>query len=238
MASFIGASGNNAGASTFLTTSSNLNVSVGDLIVVGVGAGTNVTTMTMTDSQGGGLNTYNAHPNNGFQINSPGKKMWSFYSLIASGSASMSFTSTANASSGMGLNITQYRGYLASPLDVSGTAVADSGTTTSHSPGTLSTTGANDTIVGVNVEIPVSAQTFTAGSGWTIGRQDGATAGCPTMTQYQLGQTLGNFTNNFTTAVATQDGGMIWAFKETGWVPQAAVNPVMLMNRKNVLYFI
>src|SRR6267142_247962 len=131
MASFIaGGTGNQAGVSV-ITLSATLNVLVSDLIVVGVGAGTNVTAVALTDSQGGGLNTYNAHPNNVFQINSPGKRMWSFYSIIASGSATMQFTATATGgNSGMGINVTQFRSYLASPLDVAGAAVGDSGTTT------------------------------------------------------------------------------------------------------------
>lgn len=225
MATFIaGGTGNQAGISV-ITLSATLNVSIGDLIVVGVGAGTNVTAIAITDSQGGGLNTYSAHPNNVFQINSPGKRMWSFYSIIASGSATMQFTATATGgNSGMGINVTQYRGYLASPLDIAGAAVGDSGTTTSHSLGTLTTTGASDTIVGVNIEIPVSAQTFTLGAGYSLGAQNTATTGCPTFTQYQLGQLLGSFTNNYTTSVSTQDGGFIWSFKETGWISAGGVN--------------
>lgn len=224
MASFIaGGTGNQAGVSV-ITLAATLNVVAADLIVVGVGAGTNVTAVAITDSQGGGLNTYNAHPNNVFQINSPGKRMWSFYSIISSGSATMQFTATATGgNSGMGINVTQYRGYLASPLDVAGNAVGDSGTTTSHVLAALSTTGSNDTIVGVNIEIPVSVQTFTPGAGWNLGAQNTATTGCPTFTQYQLGQPVGSFTDNYTTGVATQDGGFIWAFKETGWVAAGGV---------------
>jgi hypothetical protein len=173
--------------------------------------------MAFTDTVGGGINTYSAHPQNGTQINSPGKKMWAAYSIIGTGSGSMAFIGTATGgTSGMSIQVNQFRGYLASPLDVTGSGT-DSVTGTSHSLGSVTTTGNFETIVGCNIEIPVSAQTFTVGSGWTLGSQITSAANCPGMVQYQLGNAAGSYTNSYTTAVSTQDGGLVWAFRETGW---------------------
>jgi hypothetical protein len=212
---------NTAGGAVSVLTSAGITTSNSQLIVLGIEvAATAQTVGSVADFYG---NTWIAGPT---LVSSPGV-IYSYYAQNIVGGAGHTFTvniagGTANLSF---VAATATGCALSSALDQSATW-ANTGFFNDHPHTAASFTGTAAVTTGFDGEIVFAfnasvganaADTFTAGSGWTIptnGQNPGNGASySPSMLQYQANVSIGAYTDNYSTVNFVRAAGLLMSFK-------------------------
>lgn len=184
----------------------------GNIAVVAMYAGSNTSTLGITDSLG---NTYTAlNPAFGLAVDADGVAVFCAPITTGGGTDTLAFTVNGSGSNVWGVLYEFHTTHGTCTTDVT-TVKSNTLSATSCNSGPMTTTTANDLLVGACGTDATDTATITTGSGWS-GGLNSALSG-PTrvvlMSEYQVGTTAGSYTATSGTIPSEEQATVLVAIK-------------------------